>query len=348
MGRYRTTMKITFDSIKKILILQQRPFGDVLLATSYLKALRERFPDARLDFFVSEPFDKVVEQHPFIDHLIVSPAKGRLFRYLFGRAGAILSIILGRYDLVIDQQGNSGSAVIMMLCFARYRIGRETARGGRYFANFKTRQGHSRYSASMNFDMLAPLGIPEQPYTLHVTIQEKSREYIASWLTEHHLGEKRFICFATKSVVPKKQWSEECCIELISLIRKHTDYNVILTYAPNEEQAVRRLADKTDGTALPGPPTSFNQVAALLTASALLICPDGGLNHLSVATNTPAIAIFSHSATSCWSPQGTFPHHYHLYKPHARDDVTLGITPSEVFQMVTNILKETSPACTGE
>lgn len=83
-----------------------------------------------------------------------------------------------------------------------------------------------------------------------------------------------------------------------------------------------------------GPPTSFNQVAALLSACKLLIGLDGGLNHLSVATDTPCIALFGKLSAKCWSPEGYFPHHYHLIQPHDHDDDTLGITPNAVIEKI--------------
>jgi heptosyltransferase III len=77
-------MQIDSNSIKKILVIQIRPLGDVLLATSYLEALKKKYPNAIIDFFVSEPFDQVVRNHPYIQTLIIPPKKGPLPPYLWG------------------------------------------------------------------------------------------------------------------------------------------------------------------------------------------------------------------------------------------------------------------------
>jgi len=334
-----TTIKT--DQIKKILIVQQRPFGDVLLSTSYLEALQKKFPEATIDFFVSEPFNQVVEGHPYIHRIIISPAKKRLHTYLVGRFFAILNVTAKRYDLLIDQQGNTGSAIITLFSFARYRIGRASTRGGKYFCNLKVTMGPERYHGNSNFDMLAPLGIAEQPYRLYLTIKPDSKEYITSWLAENGIAVGKYLCLCTQSPIQINRWNDDCFLQLIERITAETGLAVMLTYSPSERTAVASIAERAAGKAIMGPVTTFNQVAALLTSATCMIGLDGGLNHLSVATQTPSIAIFGKAATASWSPQGIFPHHYHMYKPHDRSDTTLGVAPDEVFALLQKLLDET-------
>lgn len=333
-------MTYTLTTINKILIVQQRPYGDVLLATSYLEALQSKFPQAAIDFFVSEPYDQVVDGHPFIRSVITSPAKKRLLPYLFGRGRAIVKIALSRYDLVIDQQGNPGSAIIVLLSMARFRLGWASTRGGKYFCNIKAVPGPSRYHGNRNFDMLAPIGISEQPYRLYHTIRSDSRDYIDRWLSSNAIAPGRFICICTQSLIKVNRWDDNSYLRLITIIGDRLQLPVILTYAPSEKAAVQSIVDRSGNRALLSPPTSYNQVAALLSLSKILITLDGGLNHLSVATQTPTIALFGKISASCWSPQGCFPHHYHLLKPHAPDDTTLGISPEEVFSKMQQLLDE--------
>lgn len=328
------------DVIRKILIIQQRPFGDVLLATSYIEALRTHYPQSVVDFFVSSPFDQVVAGHPFIRNVITSPAKGKFLPYLFGRLRAIIKVTRTRYDLAIDQQANAGSAIIVLLSIAKYRLGWKQSRGGRFFCNLKATPGRERYHGNRNFDMLAPLGIPEQPYRLYHTIQHESQTYIDTWLRENSILRKSYICICTQSNIAVNRWDANCFLKLITLIADNLALPIILTYAPQEASAVQSLAARSSGKARTSPPTTYNQAAALLANAKLLICLDGGLNHLSVATQTPTIAIFGKPTATAWSPQGVFPHHYHLIKPHQRGDTTLGIAPEEVFAVLRKLLDE--------
>ena len=66
-------MKLNCSEIKKILVIQFRPFGDVLLATSYLEALRKSFPRADIDFLVKEPYQEVLDKNPYLSNVISFP-----------------------------------------------------------------------------------------------------------------------------------------------------------------------------------------------------------------------------------------------------------------------------------
>jgi len=332
-------MQIDPNSIKKILVVQIRPFGDVLLATSYLEALTKRYPDATIDFFVSAPFDQVLHNHPLLSSIIVSPKKDALLPYLWGRLRAIVKVFCNRYDLVIDQQAGTGSAYITLFSAAKYRLGWNSARG-RCCYNLKAVPGVMRYHACWNFGMVAPLGIAEVPFKLYVTITQASYDYIDNWLQKNNLCAKEFICIAPGSAVQKKQWETASFLDVIRRIHETTGYSIVLTYSPSEKPVAQYLADNSNNAARMSPPTTYNQVAAMLSRSKMLICHDGGINHLSVATETPAIALFARASTAPWSPEGVFQHHYHIKKEMQLGDPTFGITPEDVYEKFEMLLAE--------
>jgi len=332
-------MQIDHNSIKKILVVQIRPFGDVLLATSYLEALTKQYSGATIDFFVSAPFDQVLHNHPLLSSIIVSPKKDAFLSYLWGRLRTMIKVIGNRYDLVIDQQAGAGSAYITLFSAAKYRLGWNSARG-RHFYNLKAVPGPMRYHACRNFDIVAPLGIAEVPFRLHVTITQESYDYIDNWLQQNNLCANEFICIAPGSAVQKKQWQTTGFLDVIRRLHEKTGYRTVLTYSPSEKPVAQYLADNSNNAALMSPPTTYNQVAAMISRSKLLICHDGGINHLSVATETPAIALFARASTAPWSPEGVFPHHYHIKKEMQPSDPTLGITPEDVYEKVEMLLAE--------
>jgi len=331
-------MNIDRSNIKKILVIQLRPFGDVLLATSYLQALHENFPLSTIDFLVCDPFQNIIKGHPFLTEILVSAKREENFlQYCFGRISTMVRVFRRKYDLVIDQQAGTGSAILTLFSCAKYRLGWEDAKG-RFSYSLRAVPGKSRYHGCRNFDMLAPLGIKERAFQLYVPIEGQSRDFVESWLCEKGIVAGKFICIAPGSPDPRKRWSLECFQGLVSLIKEKANYDIVLCYSPNEEPVARLLAEMSSGRATLGPRTTFNQVAALLTLCRLLICHDGALNHLSVATKTPAIAIFGSSAASAWSPQGVFADHYHVQKNFDKDDTTFGISPQDVFDKVTKVL----------
>ena len=334
------------QNINKILIIQFKPYGDVLLTTSYLKALREKFPKAQIDFLVFESYDHILDENPYLSNVVVLPKKRKL-GYIIERVKLFYKINKRNYDLIIDQQNNTGSVEVLLFSGARYRLGWYNGKG-RFLYNIKANRGPSRYSASKKFDILKPLGIEDQPYKLHYHVSEESRQYIDDWLQQKNLSTERIICISPGSPVASKKWDLKNYALLADLILQKTNFAVVLLWGPREYEDVRTVLRYMKKQPVLAPPTNFNQAAAFLERCALLICNDGGLNHLSVATETPALAIFGKTTTRNWSPQGEFPGHYHIVNPEWKKDgdQTFGISPEEVFGKVQEIVSElgvTSP-----
>ena len=338
-------MRIRVSQVKAVLIIQIRPYGDVLLNTGYLPDLRQRFPEARIDFLVQAPYHYLVAESPYLDGIIVY-RKGKGLSYLSEKIKLIKRVAKRRYDLIIDQQRSNTSAQVVLFSGATYRIGSSDSRR-RWVYNIKVDPGPARYAASMKFDLLAPLGIQETSYHLYYKIQSSSHQYIGKWLRESTLDSKTLICISPGSPRPYKMWRLEHYAKLADMLLEKTDCGVILIWAPDEWEHVQSVAAKMDHTPVIAPPTDYNQAAALIRQCALLVCNDGGLNHLAVALDVPSLAIFGNTNPQCWMPPSRFAHHYFLFNPNAdsRRDDGFGISPLQAFEKVNTFLKKRISEC---
>ncbi|NLW31168.1 MAG: glycosyltransferase family 9 protein [Fibrobacter sp.] len=138
----------------------------------------------------------------------------------------------------------------------------------------------------------------------------------------------------------RKQWSLQSFACLADLIQNETDLNVVLLWGPKEKKQVEIVDNEMKTDPLLSPPTDLSQAAALVKTCKLLICNDGGLNHLSVTTKTPTLAIFGTIEPKVWSPASKFSHHFHLHDPDfdSFQDNSFGISAQNVFDEVKRIL----------
>lgn len=328
------------DKIRKILVIQIRPYGDVLLSTSYLEALRQKYPHAEIDFFVSEPFHEVLYRNPYVDRVLVSPRKGNL-SYFTGRFKLLLRVLFSNYDLVIDQQANAGSRAIVLISHAKYRLGYEKSKS-KYLYNLKAKRNEPRYAACSNFDMLGPLGIEEKPFRLDFFVRESSFEKIDSWLEENGIEKEKLIVFSPGSSNSRKAWSARCFASLADELVRTFDVKIVIVWAPNEYEAASEMKRMMKESSFLIDRTNYNEAAALVKRARMLICNDGGLNHLSVALETPSLAMFGVTPPQYWSPQGAFKYHYHLFRPghNSYSDNTWGITPQEAYEKAKSVFME--------
>ena len=328
--------------LRKILVIQLGPFGDALLTTSYFETLKRRAPEAKLYYLIKQPYDSVIRDHPLIDAIMVIRKRQGL-GYALERLRTLHAIRAEGFDLVIDQQNKPSSQQLTFLSGARYRLGYADARFS-WAYNLKAGRGPLRYSGNRKFDILGPLGIEEEDYRLYFPVPAEAGRYIDTWLGGAGLDPGRLVCISPGSPVRKKRWKPESFAGLADSIQSLTDNKVAILWGPREVEdmdTVRTLMCTQPAVA---PPTDLHQAAALLKRCRLLVCNDGGLNHIAAAVGTPTLAIFGATDPTVWSPASVFDRHHHLYKPgfDSLHDDSFGITPDEVFGRVKEIL-----ACPG-
>ena len=331
-------MNIDFEGIKRILIVQYQPFGDVLLNTGYFPALRKKFPDAKIDYLIKEKYKVVLENNHYLDELVTFE-DGKGWQYIPERIKLLKRIRARKYDLIIDQIRGFGSAQMAWFSRAKYRLGFKHKKYA-FIYNIKAERQSVRYHSSMKFDALLPLGIKEEPHKLYFNIKPESEEYIDKWLKQSDLADEKIITISPGSPVLRKKWNLNSYARLGDMILQNTKCKIVILWAPNEKEDAHNLFKLMSQKAVLAPPTDLNQAAAMLKKSILLICNDGGLNHLSVATETQSIAIFGSIKPYRWSPE-MFEGHYHFFneKHDSLKDDTFGIEPEKVYQKVLEIIK---------
>jgi len=336
----RTDSPPDLGPIHKILIIQFRPFGDVLLATAYLEALHKRFPGASIDFLVKKPFDAILNKNPWISQVIAFREHSGI-RYITERIKLFGLIRRRRYDLLIDQQSGTGSGQVVLFSQAMYRLGWAASKW-RWAYNLRAKKGPVRYRASQNFDMLTPLGIREESHGLFYHVRAESQLYAREWMKAQRLSAATTIIISPGSPRKKKKWRANNYAALADRIHRETPMQVVLLWGPKEYADAQAVVQNAKHKPILAPATSFNQGAAMLQQCRLLVCNDGGINHLSVALDIPSLAIFGNTPPEKWSPQGFFPSHYHLYNPTRENDSEnhFGISPQEAFDKVVKILSE--------
>ncbi len=106
--------------MKKILVIQQKMIGDVLMSTVICQAIKTTWPDCTVHYMVYPNTAAVVEGHPDIDKIVLfDPAiKGFLNLARFGK-----SLAGEQYDAVVDAYGKWESILPMYFSGAKIRIG---------------------------------------------------------------------------------------------------------------------------------------------------------------------------------------------------------------------------------
>jgi len=325
-------------TIKKILIIQYKPFGDILLNTAYLPALRKRFPDAEINFLVQKPYKTLLEDNPILDNLVLMEKKKGFAQYI-ERIKVIKLVRKSGYDLIIDELRGTGSAQITLFSGAKFRLGWKLKRWN-WVYNLQEPRENIRYYGLLKFDSLKPLGIEAEIADTYYKIKEKSQEKIDKWLKEVGLEKKRYIVVSPGTPVLVKQWSLDSYAIVCDRIQRELRIPVVMMWGPGEMKDVDYIMSKMKTKPVVALPTTFNEAAAMLYRSKMFFGNDGGINHVAIAENVPSLAIFGpHSNPKKWQAWHKEQHVY-LRNWDCKDkyDRTLGITPEFAFKQFKKLL----------
>src|SRR5207237_2057806 len=103
--------------------------GDVVHTFPVLNKLRNRYPDARIDWLATPPIAELVRHHPGVDNVVLFArddwsSPWRPGRSAFaGTVRLIAKLRAARYDLVLDLHGQFRTAVFALGTGAAVRIG---------------------------------------------------------------------------------------------------------------------------------------------------------------------------------------------------------------------------------
>ncbi len=106
--------------MKKILIVQTAFIGDVILATPLVEKLHAFFPGAAIDFLVRKGNDGLLQNHPFLNEVLVWDKNenkiGNLFRL-------IRKVKASGYDLLVNVHRFASSGLLTFFSGARVKVG---------------------------------------------------------------------------------------------------------------------------------------------------------------------------------------------------------------------------------
>ncbi len=124
----------------RVLVIQLRRLGDVLMTTPLLRHLRATLPDARLDYLCEPGSRQVLEHNPLVDGIRLLPARATAVDLL---------------DWVIDCQGLPKTALLARLSGAPVRLGY----GGRWWRPLLYTSRYTRMNSDYSaLDKLRLLG----------------------------------------------------------------------------------------------------------------------------------------------------------------------------------------------
>jgi len=271
---------------RRILVVQLRRIGDVLLSTPAVRALKSRFPQASIHFLVEPPSLEVVRDRPEIDEVLVY-APSNLAETL-----AWLSRIRSRnYDLVVDFMGNPRTALLAWCSDAPHRAGPAHV-FHRWAYNIRLPQSaETVYAAREKIRMLAPLGVPDEPSPL------------PAWPRRPDVRAEDLVGLMPASRKETRRWPAEHYAALGRKLRDELGVKLLVFWGPGEFELAKQVADAIGKDASVCEKTaSLQALAEQILRCKLVVTNCAGPKHIAVALDVPTLTIHSSSDPKAWTP----------------------------------------------
>jgi lipopolysaccharide heptosyltransferase I len=294
----------SLDSGARILIVRLSAIGDVLHGLPVLNALRDALPRAFIGWVVEGAGGQLLRDHRALDELIVVPRKWlKSPRTVLGLRRRLRGL---RFDVAIDMQGLTKSAVAARLSGAPRRIGFD-GRDGRELSrwlNNERVQPTKTHVVDRNLELLAPLGITNTRARFDLddapADARRAQEILAAGQLE------RFAVVNPGAGWPSKVWpADRYAAVARHLGTRHAMRALVVWAGDQERQWAERIVAGSAGFAQLAPPTSLRELAALERRAALFVGSDTGPLHLAAAVGTPCVGLFGPMPAERNGPYGT-------------------------------------------
>lgn len=287
--------------MKAILVARFGAIGDILMATPTLRALRDKYPQARLVHLLERPLGDVLRGLAYVDAVIEFDKKtGLRPTNFFPLAQRLRS---ERFDLYVNLQYSAKTALIGIASGARTRLVYRKDDGLRA-------DGTRLHSVDNYLETLRPLGIDPAGCTRHLDFQipAEATARIAERLTGLGIDQDATLVLVNPGAsAASRQWPVESLAAFLDHARRaRPDWRLALTGGPGRDQeiaaAVLARVERPDTVVDLVGKTSFKETGALLRRADAMVTMDTGPMHLAAAVGTPLVALFGPTA-----PQRTGP-----------------------------------------
>jgi lipopolysaccharide heptosyltransferase II len=277
----------------KVLIIKMTAVGDVVLSTAAFKAIRTKFPNARIYCLTSPQAGAIVEGCGHINEVIVSDPQAKSFKAIWRKSKELRRY---HFDKVVDLQNNRVSHLLSFLAVPKESYGYDNGKFAFLLSKKIKNNVRNIPPVEHQFRVLKMLGIDYDPeYRLELCPSPKDEAHVQELLDSEWLsGPQVFVGLniSASGKWPTKNWPLDHMARLCDILG-NKNIRVILTGEDKDRPLSRQLIARA--RAKPASfvgKTSILQLAALIKRCRVYISPDSAPLHVAAAMRVPIIAFF--------------------------------------------------------
>lgn len=284
--------------MKKVLIIQNKRIGDVLIASVIANNFKKKYPHSEIHLMAYDFTEGVVMHNPNIDRFI--SVKEKELKKLPVLFKTILQIRKEKYDIIFDPYSKTQSRLICKFSGAKMTIGNKSRKK---FGNW----GYYTHPTEpvKETTHIAGKAIQDRVHLLQTAGDFEPIDYAPKiWLSEAEKQEdwlgryrdKKVIVLGVLGSTPQKSMPYEYVAQIADYIADNFDAYLLFNYSPHQkEEALKifELCKRKQNIILDIYAPSIRDFIKLMYQCDALVANEGGTVHIAKALGKPTFTIFS-------------------------------------------------------
>ena len=282
--------------IERIVIVKLWALGDSLMTLPMVKALRKKYPNAKISVLCRKVNYQVYDQK-FVDEILFFDGWGML----------ALLLHFKRYDIAIDTDPWLRCSALLNWYLGKKRVG-YAGQIRSILYNYKIRFDRKKHMVQHYLEMGEVLGAKGERKLLPLPYSHADQTKVLGFLKKNKITRRKPIIGIGIGVGPTgkiRLWRNDRWAKVCDALVKGKKAQIVFVGTKDDnaliEEVQRNMKSISFNTA---GRFSIPQSAYLLSLCDLTIAPDTGTMHLAAAMGTRTLGLFGPNLPSLWSPFG--------------------------------------------
>ena len=303
---------MTFNP-RNILVIDFGQLGDVVMSLPALRAIRERFPHARITVAAGRPSSEIVEMSGHANEIIsvdrVALRDGFTPLSILRIFQVVKDIRKRNFDFVIDLHSFSETNLLGFLSRAPKRLfARRRGRSLDFLANFRPpppieENNRTRHQVDRYLDVLRPLGIENALRETRLLTQPETDREVASLLQKARADTGvPLVGLFPGAGHESRCWPLERFVQLAETLAYSDGVRSIVFAGPEEQALVPTIKASFPSSTVVLDRLTIRQLAAALARLAVFVSNDTGPMHIAAAVGVPIVLLLDRRAPETYIP----------------------------------------------
>lgn len=284
--------------MKKVLIIQNKRIGDVLISSILANNFKKQFPDSEIHFMAYDFTAGVLLNNPNIDRII--PIQEKELKKLPNLLKKIKEVRKEKYDIILDPYSKFQSRVISKFSGAKISVGNKSRKRlgnlGYYTHPVSLLKNKSHIAGKAIEDRIQLLkqidGFTTFDYEpkIFLSDEEKKLQLLPN------KNNKKTIVLGVLGSTPQKSMPYKYVAAIADFISEEFDVNILFNYAPNQKSEALKIYEMCklkENIIIDFNAPTIRDFIKVMSEATLLVSNEGGSVHIAKALSKPTYTIFS-------------------------------------------------------